>query len=394
VIAEIDDLEPEGVDPLSIAEPTPYPRFMHRTASPLAALLVLAGACASAPPGAEVSAPATADIRQAKLDIAYSAIADEHYAKPSSKALLEAALDAFRREATAAGASVDVATPAFEDKPEPSIPDFKRFAEAARRIAAAAPQVPADRFADRAIAAMLSVAPDCHAYYDGIDGRSLSRPSASAERPPVTKPDQAGLEWRLLEGRVGYVTWHRFELDGAYDIRATVRAALDGLVAQGARAWFFDLRSNRGGKVGAAEIMYSWFLNGEPVMRREGRDGRPETASARKELRLPDAYQLPIVVALNPASESAPELLALALKEHGRATIVGGRSGGCLGAINSLTLSDGTFLAVPNVQFVGAVTGARYNNAGIPPDVAADDATAIAIGTRILHEYIAKGMGP
>lgn len=365
---------------------------MVRTISILIAAVLLIGCTAGAPASVAPtrSAAPSVDIKQAKLDISYTAIAENHYAAPTSRALLTAALDAFRAEAKAAGSSVVVETPQFEDMAEPIIPDFEKFAAAALTIARATPQISADRFADRAIAAMLSVKPDCHAYFSGRGSSFQSLPVTGGARPPVTKPDQAGLEARLIDGRIGYITWHEYVLNGTYDIRATVRAALDQLVAQGARSWLFDLRANIGGSHGAVEIMYSWFLNGEAVMRAEGRDGRPTTSSARKELRLPDEYQLPMVVLLNGGSGSGPEVFTLALKELGRATVVGKKSAGCLGTILPLTLRDGTTLAVPNAQFVGAVTGARFNGLGIPPDVPADDQTAIAVGSRILEELMTK----
>jgi hypothetical protein len=37
------------------------------------------------------------------------------------------------------------------------------------------------------------------------------------------------------------------------------------------------------------------------------------------------------------------------------------------------------------------VTGAKYNNVGIPPDVPADDATAVDKGIEILKQRLAGG---
>ena len=46
-------------------------------------------------------------------------------------------------------------------------------------------------------------------------------------------------------------------------------------------------------------------------------------------------------------------------------------------------------LAVVAQELAGAQTGAKYNNAGIPPDVQADDATAVAKAIEILQQKIA-----
>jgi C-terminal processing protease CtpA/Prc len=78
------------------------------------------------------------------------------------------------------------------------------------------------------------------------------------------------------------------------------------------------------------------------------------------------------------------------MKENKRATIVGARSAGCLGGTSSTPLgSDGSQLWVVQEEYVGAVTGTKYNNVGIEPDVPADDASAIAAASKILLDKIA-----
>ena len=66
------------------------------------------------------------------------------------------------------------------------------------------------------------------------------------------------------------------------------------------------------------------------------------------------------------------------------------RSTGCLGGTNSAPLgSDAGLLWVVSQEFVGAITGAKYNNTGILPDVPADDATAVASASKLLLDKIA-----
>ena len=52
--------------------------------------------------------------------------------------------------------------------------------------------------------------------------------------------------------------------------------------------------------------MASWFLNGEPTLRFETRTGSAGTQSGIKDLRLPDAYQLPLAIILNGSGGSSP----------------------------------------------------------------------------------------
>ena len=170
----------------------------------------------------------------------------------------------------------------------------------------------------------------------------------------------------------------------------TVRAMLDKSVAGGARAWLFDLRGNVGG-IGPTDTMASWFLNGEPMLTTMLKNGNGGSSTAIKDFRLPDAYQLPIAIILNDRGGSAPEVLTAALKENKRATIVGQKSTGCVGAFFSVTYPDGGLLAVVSQEYVGAVTGTKYNNVGIVPDVPADDATAVDKAIEVLKQKIAGG---
>ncbi len=374
---------------------------MRRTFALVAALAFAAAGCTPATTtqtGTTAAPQKTGDFKQSKLDIAYSFISDNSVHNPTSKQLLTAALDAMKKEAKSSGGTDDVAIPEFTDTADFSLPDFKKFAAAAGALAAKNPQVSADRFAQAGIVGMIQSDPDCHTYYvDGRGGGTESRKeTASGSRAQVppggtpiqSKADEAGLQAKLLDGGIAYVTWNAFPVTGTYRINDAVKAVLDKAVAAGAKAWLFDLRGNIGGS--ADDIMSSWFLNGEPTVKIATKAGKPDIRTADRSLRLPAAFQLPIAVILNGNGGSAPEVFSLALKENKRATIVGQKSVGCLGGTNSAPLgSDGSLLFVVQLEFSGAVTGAKYNNVGIPPDVAADDASAVATASKVLLDKIA-----
>jgi len=189
----------------------------------------------------------------------------------------------------------------------------------------------------------------------------------------------------VLPGGIAYITWSQFVVTGTYKLNEAFTAILDRAVARGARAWIFDLRGNPGG---ADVDLTNFFLDGEPRYRIELKNGDGGTSTAVKALRLPAQYQLPIVVIVNGRSASASELFTLSLQENKRATIVGQRTVGCLGAYHPNGLVEGSDLHVAAMEFVGAITGARYNNVGIPPDVLADDATAVSKAIELLNARI------
>ena len=364
----------------------------------ISALVVVAGCSTNGPSSATGTPTKTADIKRSTLDIAYSAFVDQDVHHITSKKALEAALDAARVEAKAQGGKAEVQTPAFQDSDETQLNDFKAFADAVNQLAlgvqAAGGQYSAERFADAIVGGMIKASPDCHTQYISASGRVLNSSSATvtganamvpAEGTSLGGPDEAGLTGKVLPGGIAYITWHDFTFGGTYKIDAALRAILAKALAQGAKAWLIDLRGDLGG---SAIDMTSMFLNGEPTLTVIGKTGNAGTQTANKDLRLPAEFQLPMAVILNGKSASASEVFALGLKENKRATIVGQKSLGCLGSESPNPLPGGASIHVTVQEFVGAVTGAKYNNAGIPPDVVADDATAVAKAIEILKQKI------
>lgn len=361
------------------------------------ALAILASCSASAPTASAPPATRTPDIQRTKLDIVYSALVDIDVHKVSSKKVLEAALEAVRGEVRALGGNAEVKTPELTDVSQPVLADFRAFADAVAQLAARTPDLSADRISRAAVLAMIRQTPDCHTYYIDGRGRNDSRPVAetgvSNPSPPpgqvVAQPDEAGLSARILDGGVAYVRWREFKVTGTYDIRAKVKAVLEAALAAGATAWLFDLRGNIGGN--GPEIIASYFLKDEAVMEVHVKTGKAGVRSANPAFRLPDAYQLPIALVQNGQGGSAPEVFALFLKETKRGTVVGQRSVGCVGATSPTALPDGTQLYVTAEEYVGAISGTRYNNVGVVPDVEASDAAAVDTAARLLREAIAKG---
>ena len=358
----------------------------------MALALVVVACVPTISTGGSPTPAATADIKRSKLDIAYTAFIDLDVHHATSKAALTAMTNALNEQARSSGGKADLPLLEYQDVDEPQLADFKKFADAVAAWAARNPQLGPDRIADTAIAAMIRVSPDCHTSYLSRTRQVFrSRPDVSSggsgARVPATGtqlfgPDSSALQAKLLADGIAYVTFGEWTMHGTYNIVDQLRAALDKAIAAGARAWIFDLRGNPGGN--GAETVASWFLNGEAILKTTVKTGNAGTQSANKTLRLPPAYQLPIVVLVNGRSASASEVFALSLKENGRATIVGATTVGCLGAETPTAMSDGSELDVTVQEYVGAQTGAVYNNKGIPPDVAADDASAVDRAIAIL----------
>jgi len=369
-----------------------------RGLSLLAAIAVLVTGCTA--PGATVSpspsAAATVDIKRTKLDIAYSAMTSSDVHAVSSKKVLQGAIDALNAEAKRTGGKDDFPKLDFQDGSDTVVPDFRKFADAAAQFAARNTQITPDRFADLAIEGMIKVSPDCHTYYVDKNGSvhrsKAEQSSGSAARVPSTGtllggPDQeAGLTGRLLSDGVVYITFREFAVTGTYKIFDEVRKMMEKGLAAGGKAWLFDLRGNVGGF--DADTLASFFLNGESMLNVVYRSGPGGTTHATTQFRLPAEYQKPIVIILNDRGGSGPEVFAADLRETKRATIVGQKSIGCMGSTSITNMTDGAKLAVVTQEFVGAVTGTKYNNAGVPPDVQADDLTAVDKAIELLKQEV------
>ncbi|HSI98882.1 MAG TPA: S41 family peptidase [Patescibacteria group bacterium] len=121
----------------------------------------------------------------------------------------------------------------------------------------------------------------------------------------------------LLEAGIGYVRLTSFT-DRATEL---FRDALASPIEQGATGIVFDLRSNPGGYIVAAQGVTSQFIpegellftveSGEDVQEWRSESGVAQTDAVR------------VVVLVDGGSASASEIVAAALQEYGRATIVG-----------------------------------------------------------------------
>jgi carboxyl-terminal processing protease len=107
-----------------------------------------------------------------------------------------------------------------------------------------------------------------------------------------------------------------------------LRASLDALYQQGARGLVLDLRANPGGLLTSAVDVASQFLHkGVVVSTHPDREteNRPTVVDAEPDAQTTD---MPLAILVNQYSASASEIVAGALKDHGRATIVGERTFG------------------------------------------------------------------
>ncbi len=108
------------------------------------------------------------------------------------------------------------------------------------------------------------------------------------------------------------------------------RAALRDFVVSGSNKLILDLRNNPGGFLDAAVDMASWFLPGGAVVVSEDFGDKRESVVYRSKGYdiFDDRFGLKMAILINQGSASASEILAGALAEHGKATLIGVQSFG------------------------------------------------------------------
>ena len=123
---------------------------------------------------------------------------------------------------------------------------------------------------------------------------------------------------KLLDGKIGYVALHGFS-DGSTN---QFREAIGSLLDQGATSFVFDLRDNPGGYIEAARKIASEFIGEGLIFTQESSGDEVKRWEATGEGQATDP-NIPVVVLVNNGSASASEIVAAAMKETGRATIIG-----------------------------------------------------------------------
>ena len=123
---------------------------------------------------------------------------------------------------------------------------------------------------------------------------------------------------RLLDD-IGYIRLDTFTASAHEHVADELQRVLEA----GASALVFDIRSNPGGYLQTVIDIASMFLNDEAVVTQEISQKRTLKHLVDGHGAAPDPAVLPIVVLVDGGSASASELLTLALRDHGRATVVG-----------------------------------------------------------------------
>lgn len=198
------------------------------------------------------------------------------------------------------------------------------------------------------------------------------------------------VNWAMIPGtNLAYVQITQFAAKTGQELEEALRAIdrrrlsgeeVDGLV--------LDLRNNPGGFLREAIKVGSQFLpKGEIILQEKDAGGQVELYRSRG---WGYAREVPMVVLINEGTASAGEITAGALKENGRAVVIGETTFGTGTVLNQFGLSDGSAILLGVTNWL-TPKGNLIKGQGITPDVAVELPTGVVqLNARRISELEAE----
>lgn len=208
---------------------------------------------------------------------------------------------------------------------------------------------------------------------DLVKGEKGTTVTLTVRHPDAAEPVDIGVvradillpsvAYRLLEAdpTIGYIALSRFSGESGNE----VGAALQDLLAQGATRLVLDLRQNGGGLRDAAVDVADHFLDNGPVLYLESQEEGEIVYNATDETLAPDQ---PLAVLIDGGTASASEIVAGALSDRQRATLIGSKSFGKGSVQLVFDLSDGSSVHVTSARWLTPNHRTLDGN-GLEPDI-------------------------
>jgi carboxyl-terminal processing protease len=170
------------------------------------------------------------------------------------------------------------------------------------------------------------------------------------------------VSWALIpDTDVAYVYLSSFSDNSAEELRKAFEEAR----AAGARRFILDLRDNPGGRLDQAVEIAGYFLKPDSVVYI-----RKDASGEREEIKVkgdPESTDAPLAVLVNKGSASSSEILAGALRDNGRATVIGETTFGTGTVLSEFVLDDGSSILLGVAEWL-TPDGDFIRDTGITPD--------------------------
>lgn len=192
----------------------------------------------------------------------------------------------------------------------------------------------------------------------------IYRPATKVEKKfAITraKIEVPSISSKMLEDHIGYIRMSGFTETTGKDLRK----ALKDLNDQGAQSLILDLRNNPGGLLKAAAEVGEQLLAKGPVVHIKERSG--QTHSLYSSGKSP-YLKWPLIVLVNEGSASASEIVAGAVQDTKRGTLLGEKTFGKGSVQTVYPLQDGSGLALTTAKYF-TPSGRSIHKIGIQPDL-------------------------
>jgi carboxyl-terminal processing protease len=189
---------------------------------------------------------------------------------------------------------------------------------------------------------------------------------ADVERPFEIEVERARIEIAIVESEmladdIAYVRLTSFTTSSSQ----ALQQAITQLLAQNPVGLIFDLRDNPGGYLDQSVAVADLFLPQGVVLYERNIRGLDEIFNSQDgEI----AEGIPLVVLVNAGSASASEIVAGAIQDRGRATLIGETTFGKGSVQQTHTLSDGSELRVTVARWFTPADN-TIDGTGITPDI-------------------------
>lgn len=177
------------------------------------------------------------------------------------------------------------------------------------------------------------------------------------ERRKIESPT---IEYSMLDDGMGYVQIVEFD-----DVTVNqFQEAVTALEKENVKGLILDLRGNPGGNLYSVVEIADMLLDKGKILYTEDKKGRQEVYNSGDGT----IIDVPMVVLVDGNSASASEVLSGALKDHGKATLVGTTTFG-KGIVQTIrTLKDGSAIKL-TISAYYTPAGTNIHGTGIEPDV-------------------------
>lgn len=169
------------------------------------------------------------------------------------------------------------------------------------------------------------------------------------------------VESEMLDDNIGYVALFEFNARASARLRSAVRELID----DGAESIILDLRDNPGGYLDESVSIADVFLPKGTILIQRDVDGRERTyTSSNGDF----AENIPLVVLVNGNSASASEIVAAAIQDNNRGTLIGDTTFGKGSVQLQYNLTDGSLLRVTYALWF-TPNDVSISENGITPDI-------------------------